>query len=327
MALGRFLNGVDWAILCHRDASWGVVMGVALGLVLPVWERPPEGPAPAWAEIRQMARRAEELGADAVWLADEILWRVTDWPEPVGWWDCLTMLGAVAASTSTVHIGSWVMSAAQHKPGMIARAAESLDEISGGRFILGLGAGHGGGATSFGFDTDRIVPRYLEALEILVPLLRADGPVTFTGEFHHATDAEVRPRGPRPGRVPLMMGGHSPKTMTVAARYADIWSAFATTSSLPEAFAPMTEQLDRICTSIGRDPQSIGRSVGVFVEPDSSDLAERLDLGVPITGSVAQIVDTLSGFADVGVTRVEIHPLPHTMDALEKLAPVYEALT
>ena len=168
-----------------------------------------------------MACRAEELGADTVWLADEIL----------------------------------------------SRAAESLDEISGGRFILGLGAGHGGGATSFGFDTDRAVPRYLEALEILVPLLRGDEPVTFAGEFHRATDAEVRPRGPRAGRVPLMMGGHSPKTMTAAARHADIWSAYATTSSLPQAFAPMTEQLDQICVSIDRDPASIGRSIGVFVEP------------------------------------------------------------
>ena len=124
-----------------------------------------------------------------------------------------------------------------------------------------------------------------------------------------------------------MMGGHSPKTMTAAARHADIWSAYATTSSLPQAFAPMTEQLDQICVSIDRDPASIGRSIGVFVEPDSSGLAERLDLGVPITGSIGQITDTIAGFADVGVTRVEIHPLPHTMDALEKLAAVYEALT
>lgn len=302
-------------------------MGLSLGLVLPIWERPPDGSAASFAEIRAMARRAEELGADTVWLGDEILWRVPDWPGPVGWWDCLTMAGAVAASTSTVNVGSWVMSAVQHKPGMIARAAESLDEISGGRFILGFGAGHGGGATSFGFDTDRTVPRYLEALEILVPLLRNDAPVTYAGEFHRVTNAEVRPRGPRAGRVPLMLGGHSPKTTTAAARHADIWSAFATTSSLPEAFAPMTEQLDRICASIGRDPASIGRSVGVFVEPDATGLAERLDLGAPITGSVGQIVDTVAAFEAVGVTRVEIHPLPHTSEVLDKLAPVYEALT
>jgi len=302
-------------------------MGVGLGLVLPMWERPPAGPVPSWSEIREMAGRAESFGADTVWLADEILWRVPGWPAPVGWWDCLTMAGAIAASTSTVNVGTWVMSAVQHKPGMIARAAESLDEISGGRFVLGLGAGHGGGATSFGFETTRSVTRYMEALEVLMPLLRGGPAVTFEGEFHQTSEAEVRPRGPRPGRVPLMMGGHSPATMKAAATHADIWSAYATTSSIPEAFKSMTAQFDQICGTIGRDPASIGRSVGVFVEPTSCGLAERLDLGVPITGSVAQMSETIAGFADVGVTRVEIHPLPHTIEALEQLAPVFAALT
>jgi hypothetical protein len=115
--------------------------------------------------------------------------------------------------------------------------------------------------------------------------------------------------------------------MKAAATHADIWSAFATTSSIPEAFKSMTAQLDQICGTIGRDPASIGRSVGVFVEPTSCGLAERLDLGVPITGSVAQMSETIAGFADVGVTRVEIHPLPHTIEALEQLAPVFAALT
>jgi alkanesulfonate monooxygenase SsuD/methylene tetrahydromethanopterin reductase-like flavin-dependent oxidoreductase (luciferase family) len=292
-----------------------------------MWERPPAGSAASWSEICAMARRGEEMGADTVWLADEILWRVPGWPGPVGWWDCLTMAGAVAASTSTVNVGTWVMSAVQHQPGMVVRAAESLDEISGGRFVLGLGAGHAGGATSFGFPTTTTVARYLEGLEILLPLLRGGPAMTFDGQFHHTANAEVRPRGPRPGRVPLMMGGHGPKTMTAAATHADTWSAYATTSSLPEAFAPMTEQLDRICAGIKRDPASLGRSVGVFVEPGASGLAEALDLGVPITGSIGQITDTIARFADVGVTRVEIHPLPHTIDALEQLAPVFAAVT
>ena len=304
-----------------------MAVGLALGLVLPMWERPPAGPAPSWLEISAIARRGEELGADTVWLADEILWQVAEWPNPVGWWDCLTMTGAVAASTSTVNVGTWVLSAVQHQPGMVVRAAESLDEISGGRFVLGLGAGHGGGATAFGYATDRPVARYLEAVEILVPLLRGQSAMTFKGEFHQVVDAQVRPRGPRPGRIPLMMGGHSFKTMSAAVRYADTWSAYATTSSLPETFAPMTEQLDRICESLDRDPATLGRSIGVFVEPNSSGLAEALDLGVPITGSAAQITDTIARFAEVGVTRVEIHPLPHTIDALEQLAPVFAALS
>ena len=137
--------------------------GVDLGLVLPMHERPDDGGKPTWADISTWARRGEELGADTVWLADEILWRVDEWPGPRGWWDCLAMTGAVAASTSKVRVGTWVMSALQHRPGMIVRAAEALDEISEGRFVLGLGAGHGGGAESFGYPVDKPVTRYLAA--------------------------------------------------------------------------------------------------------------------------------------------------------------------
>jgi alkanesulfonate monooxygenase SsuD/methylene tetrahydromethanopterin reductase-like flavin-dependent oxidoreductase (luciferase family) len=253
--------------------------GVALGLVLPMHERPDDSAKPTWAEISAWARRGEELGVDTVWLGDEIIWRVPKWPGPRGWWECLTMTGAVAASTSQVHVGTWVLSALQHNAGDVVRAAEALDEISGGRFVLGLGAGHGGGAETLGFPADKTVSRYFEALEIIVPLLRGASGVTFHGEFHHAEGAEVRPRGPRPGGIPLMMGGLSTRTMTAAATHADTWSAFATSSSLPEAFAAMTDQLDRICEGIGRDPATIGRSIGVWVEPGDAKSVEATGFG------------------------------------------------
>jgi len=300
--------------------------GVQLGLVLPMHEHPDDGVKPTWADISALARRGEELGFDTVWIADEILWRVPEWPGPRGWWDCLTMTGAVAASTSKVRVGTWVMSALQHRPGMVVRAAETLDEISGGRFVLGLGAGHGGGATELGYETDKGVSRYLEALEIIVPLLRGESGVRFNGAFHRADGVDVRPRGPRPGRVPLMMGGHSTRTITAAASYADTWSAYATSSSLPEAFRKLTEQLDRICEGIDRDPASIGRSVGVFVEPGEAKSAEATGFGVAITGSTDRITETIAGFADVGVTRVEIVPWPHTIDTLDRLAPAFASL-
>jgi len=300
--------------------------GLAFGLVLPMFERPIDGSKPAWAEIRAMAGRAEELGFDTVWTADEIVWRVPDWPGPRGWWECLTMTGAVAASTTTVQVGTWVMSALHHNAGMVASAAETLDEISHGRFVLGLGAGHGGaGAEAFGYPTDRIVSRYAEALQIIVPMLRGET-VTFSGRFHEAKGAEVSPHGPRPGRVPLMLGGHSSRTMGLAARYADTWSAFATSSSLPETFRPMTAELDRICEGIGRDSSTIGRSVGVIVEPGDANVAEALGFGVAITGSTDRIAETLSGFADVGVTRLEIFPYPNAIETLERLSPVLAAV-
>jgi alkanesulfonate monooxygenase SsuD/methylene tetrahydromethanopterin reductase-like flavin-dependent oxidoreductase (luciferase family) len=298
-------------------------MGISIGITLPMLELPYDGAKPTWAEIIAFAQRAEELGADTVWLADEILWRGPDWPGPRGWWECLTLAGAVAASTTTIGIGTWVMSALQRNPGMAVKAAETLDEISGGRFVLGLGAGHSGGATTFGYPPDKTVRRYLEALEIIVPLLRGKTDVTFSGEFHRADGAEIRPRGPRPGRIPLMLGGHSLRTMTAAAKFADTWSAYATTSSLPEAFREMAEQLDRICEGLGRDPASIGRSVGAFVEPGDEKSAERIFDVVAISGSTEQITESITGFAEVGVTRVEIMPWPHTIETLEILAPVF----
>ena len=301
-------------------------VGVAFGLVLPMIEGPADGLKPTWLQIRAMVERAEQLGFDTVWTADEIVWRNSEWAGPRGWWECLSMTGAVAACTSMVQVGTWVMSALHHNPGMIASAAETLDEICGGRFVLGLGAGHGGGgATEFGYLADRTVSRYAEALEITVPLLRGES-VSFTGEFHRAQGAEVLPRGPRPGRIPLMLGGHGPRTMGFAARHADTWSAFATTSSLPETFRPMTVQLEQICEGIGRDPASIGRSIGVIVEPGEAKVAEALGFGVAITGSTNQIAETIAGFASVGVTRVELLPYPNTIATLEQLAPVLTAL-
>jgi len=299
---------------------------LGFGLVLPMFEQPVDGSAPRWSEIAALASQAEAMGLDTVWTADEIVWRFPEWPGPRGWWECLAMTGAVAASTSSIQVGTWVLSALHRNPGMIASAAETLDEISGGRFVLGLGAGHhSGGADEFGYPAGKTVSRYAESLEIVVPMLRGET-VTFEGEFHRAKGAEVLPHGPRPGRVPLMLGGHSPRTMTLAATHADTWSAFATTSSLPSAFEHLTRALDRICESIGRDPASIGRSVGVFVEPGDAKVAEGLGFGVGITGSSEQIIETLAGFTAVGVTRVEIVPYPNTIETLELLAPVLSAL-
>jgi alkanesulfonate monooxygenase SsuD/methylene tetrahydromethanopterin reductase-like flavin-dependent oxidoreductase (luciferase family) len=299
--------------------------GVAFGLVLPVGEWPTRE-RHSWSEIRAQVRRAEEVGFDTVWTADEIVWRDADGSNPRGFWECLTMTGAVAASCSTMQVGTWVISALQHNPGMVVKAAETLDEITGGRFMLGLGAGHpAGGANAFGFPQDKTVSRYAEALEIIVPLLRGEA-VTFSGEFHHATGAEVLPRGPRPGKIPLMLGGLSPRTMTLAATHADIWSAYARESSLPGAFTAMIEQLERICEGIGRDPATLGRSIGVFVEPGDAKRAEADDLGVAISGSTDQIAETLASFAGIGVTRIEIMPYPQRLETIERLAPVLAAL-
>ncbi len=300
--------------------------GLELGLVLPMLEKPQSGEKPPWVTIKAMAQRAEAMGFDTVWVADELLWRVPSWPGPRGWWECVSMAGAVAASTSTIGIGTWVLSALHRNPGLTVKIAETLDEISDGRFLFGLGAGHAGdqGAT-FGYAEDKTVSRYEDALEIILPALRGES-VSWNGRYHSARDLEIRPRGPRPGQIPVMLGAHGPRTMRLAARHADIWSAFATESSLPEWFEPMLARLEEACADVGRDPGTLGRSIGVFVEATDERSAEETGLGVPISGPPAEIAETIARFEEIGATRIEVMLWPATADSLTAIESAVELL-
>ena len=158
-----------------------------IGLVLPMGDSFIDGSTVRWIDIRSLALRAEELGFDTVWTADELLWRPPD-GKPQGWWDGVAMTGAVAAATSRVKVGSWVLSALHRNPGITAKAVETIDEISGGRFVFGLGSGHAGRqAHAFGLPEDHVYGRFEEALEIILPLLR-QGRADFEGTFHAARD-------------------------------------------------------------------------------------------------------------------------------------------
>src|SRR5204863_4168080 len=131
-----------------------------------------DGSTTRWVDIRALAVRAEELGFDAVWTADELLWRPSN-GKPQGWWEGVAMTAAVAAATSRVKVGTWILSALHRNPGITAKAVETLDEISGSRFVFGLGSGHAGRqAHAFGLPEDHVYSRFEEAVEIIVPLLR-----------------------------------------------------------------------------------------------------------------------------------------------------------
>lgn len=145
---------------------------IEIGLVLPVSESFVDGTTARWTDIRELATRAEAVGFDTVWLADELLWRPAEGPT-IGWWECVAMTGAVAAATTRVKVGTWVLSTLHRNPGITAKAVETLDEISGGRFVFGLGSGHAGSqAHAFGLPEDQVYSRFAEAVEIIIPLLR-----------------------------------------------------------------------------------------------------------------------------------------------------------
>jgi alkanesulfonate monooxygenase SsuD/methylene tetrahydromethanopterin reductase-like flavin-dependent oxidoreductase (luciferase family) len=291
-----------------------------IGIVLPIAQFGPERTTARWPELRAMALRAEAIGFDTIWTPDELLWRVEGGP-PRGVWDGVSMAGAVAAVTTTVTVGTWVLSALHRNAAIIAKTAETLDEISGGRFLFGLGAGHAwpGQARAFGLPEDHIFGRFEEALEIIIPLLRG-GHADFEGTWHAARDLPQQPLGPRPNGIPILIGGNGPKGQRAAARHAEIYSCYVEERAVVDEVAPRLATLDAICTEIGRDPATIGRSVGLSVNPT---IAARTREDV-VSGSAEEIADQLRPFRDAGFTRVELMLGPGTMAALEALAPVVQ---
>lgn len=293
-----------------------------LGVVLPIMQYGPQRTTPRWPDLRRIAELTESLGFDTLWVADELLWLEPD-QEPQGAWDGVSMAGAVAATTTRIKVGTWVLSALHRNPGIIAKTAETLDEISGGRFIFGLGAGHvwPGQAHAFGLPEDRIFARFDEALQVIVPLLRG-GRADLEGEFHAARGLLQRPVGPRPGAIPLLIGGNGPRGQRHAALHADIWSGYVEERADIGEMTPRLVALEAICEEVGRDPATIGRGVGVSVDP----LQPAGWRDSVISGPAEAIADSLRSFREAGFTQVDLMLGPGTVEAIEAMGPVLETI-
>ena len=293
-----------------------------IGVVLPLPQYGSDRVTPRWSVIRDVALRAERIGFDTIWTPDELVWRDEAEP-PQGFWDGVSMAGAVAAVTSTATVGTWVLSALHRNPGIIAKTVETLDEISGGRFLFGLGAGHAwpGQAHAFGLPEDHIFGRFEEALQVIIPLLRG-GHADFEGTWHQARDLPQAPVGPRPNAIPILIGGNGPKGQRAAVRHAEIYSCYVEERAHVDEVGPRLAALDAICAEEGRDPATIGRSVGVVVNP----LNPAGMRAHAISGPAEAIADAFRSFRDVGFTRLEIMLGPGTVEALEALIPVLELI-
>ena len=193
-----------------------------VGLLLPVIEGTMAGDTPRWTDVLAIARRAEELGFDSLWVSDHLLFRLPGREQkPVGMWEGWTLLAALAAATSRIELGPFVSCMSFRNPALTAKMADTIDEISGGRLILGLGAGwHEPEYTAFGFPFDHRASRFEEGFTIIRSLLR-DGHVDFAGEWHQARDCELRPRGPRPQGPPLMIGTKGPRMLRMTLPHVD----------------------------------------------------------------------------------------------------------
>ena len=296
-----------------------------VGIQLPEVEREVR-----WPEVLDMVRAIEDLGFDSIWLGEHLLYR---WPdrEPRGPWEAWSSMAAIAAVTKRVAFGPLVACTNFHNPALLAKQANTIDEISGGRLVLGLGAGWNETEfRAFGFPYDHRVDRFEEAFTIIRTLLR-DGAIDFDGRWYQARDCELLPRGPRPGGPPLMIGSNGPRMLRATVPYVDSWNSwFADTGNRPDGVPALRDLVDAACRDVRRDPATLERTVAVLVELPGG--AGRLqgayskEAPEPLTGSPAEMAQGLRGYAAHGISHVQLVVDPITVGSIRALEPVLREL-
>jgi probable F420-dependent oxidoreductase len=282
-----------------------------------------------WNDLRAMATRAEEVGFDSFWVPDHLIFKNPD-EKPHGPWECWSLLSAIAASTSRVKVGTMVVCAGFRNPALLAKMADTVDEISGGRLILGLGAGwHEPEYTAFGYPFENRFARFEESLKVIRTLLR-EGQIDHEGEFFTMRDCELRPRGPRPQGPPILIGALAtkPRMLRLTAQYADLWNGWLLFGrSHPEVVPPLTAALDAACEAAGRDPKSIGRTIGIMVDQRTGpERGSKVGNAEPLAGEPEEIAEGLRQFAALGISQILVVPTVQGVAGVEAFAPVLELL-
>jgi len=288
---------------------------VRVGVQLPEVEREVR-----WPEVAAMARAAEEAGFDSVWLGDHLLYR--DARGERGPWEAWTLLAALAAATERVTLGPLVACAAFHPPGLIAKMAATVDEVSGGRFVLGLGAGWNETEfRGFGLPYDRRVSRFEEAFAIVRGLLAGER-VTVAGSHWQADDAVLLPAPAR--RTPLMIGSNGPRVLRATLPHVDAWNTWWDGyGNTAEGFAALNARVTDAAREAGRAPGEVERSACVLVVLDRS-AGERpaTPEAPPLEGSPDRIAAGLRELAEAGADEAILVVSPITERSIRALAEV-----
>jgi alkanesulfonate monooxygenase SsuD/methylene tetrahydromethanopterin reductase-like flavin-dependent oxidoreductase (luciferase family) len=271
----------------------------------------------AYDSIRAVAQQAEKDGFDSIWLPDHFFYRNPGEPTR-GIWECWTMLSALAEATKRVEIGTLVACNSFRNPAILAKMATTVDEVSHGRLILGVGAGWNEPEyKAFGLPYDHRVARFEEALQILKPLLR-EGHTDFVGKYYQARNCEIVPRGPRPKGPPMMVGSEGgPRMLKLTAQYADLWNTGY--MGKPETLAERRAKIQTTCHKIGRDPSTLGITalIGLWF----ADLQEKKPkfFDNPLMGKVQEIAAAMRGYAELGVQHIMFQCEPYSAEARERL--------
>ena len=296
-----------------------------VGILLPVAEYRFAGRTPRWSDLLAIARVAEDAGFDSLWVVDHLLVRAPGQP-PEGVWECWSLVSALAASTRRIQIGTLVTCTSWRNPALLAKMAETVDEISDGRLILGVGAGNTEDEfRTFGFPWEARVSRFAEAIHILHALLR-QGRVDFEGRYYQMRACELRPHGPRPSGPPVLVGGYGQRMLELAARYADLWNTYYShTGNRASGLAPLLAAVDAACAAVGRDPATLSRTASVLVGlPGHGPIC-----GVaapPLTGSAEELAEEFRAYARAGISHLQLRIEPNTSAGIEQIAPALALL-
>jgi alkanesulfonate monooxygenase SsuD/methylene tetrahydromethanopterin reductase-like flavin-dependent oxidoreductase (luciferase family) len=246
---------------------------------------------------------------------DHFFYKPSDGPID-GQLEAWTLVSAVAAATERVEIGTLVLCSSFRSPALVAKMAATGDEVSGGRLILGLGAGwHDAEYDTFGFPKDRRVDRFEEALRIVVPLVRGET-VTFDGRYHQARDAVLEPAPAR--RIPVLVAAVRPRMLRLTARYADAWNT-AWFGAPDERLRERLEHLDAALAAEGRDPTTLERTVGIEVRDPERATAADGDGDRSFSGSVDELAEAIDAYEALGISHLIVVLQPMTEASLERL--------
>jgi probable F420-dependent oxidoreductase len=272
-----------------------------------------------------MARAAEESGFDSLWVGDHLLYRDDGGPER-GPWDAWTLLAGLAAVTDRVRLGPLVACLGFHPPGLLARMTAGVDEVSGGRFILGVGAGWNETEfRAFGLPFDQRVGRFEEAFEIVRRLVAGER-VSFAGRFWTTEDAVLLPKPGR--RIPVMVGSNGERVLGIALPHVDIWNTwFDAYGNTPAGFESLSARVSEAAERAGRRPNEIERSACVLVSLDRSFTERPLQVGIPpLEGSAGRIAAGLREFGEAGADEAIVIASPITERSIRALGEALEIL-
>lgn len=257
---------------------------------------------------------------------DALLYRDEEGADGV--WESVSIAAALAAVTDRIRLGQSVINSPYRFPAMTAKIADTIDEISGGRYVLGIGAGNTPDSDyeAFGFPADKRYSRFAEAIQIIHRLLKT-GVCDFEGEFYTVEGAELVLRGPRSEGPPINIAAGGPRMLELVAAYGDAWNWWGwgeTLDQIRQRLTPIIGQLERACQAADRDPSTLDRTLDVYTVVPEGYTAEGLAMDHPVTGTSEQIAEHLLELGELGFEEIRCDIWPKTAAAIESMREVVQ---